>query len=152
MDSESFRAQSVSSCFLVYEEDNASACMCVLAHKKCLCWFSSSCVLPCTCSVCVCSVWVSPVDQVTLGANCLSLGAQRWAALIVLWPGTRCSFSYISFFYCVGPFLFESLLVSHKWSWMSAWNWSYTQANNIHLASSRCQQSCWNALKLKSLN
>lgn len=35
---------------------------------------------------------VSPVDQVTLGANCLSLGAQGWAALIVLWPGTRCSY------------------------------------------------------------
>lgn len=36
--------------------------------------------------------WVSLVYQVTLGANCLSLGALRWAALIVLWPGTRCSY------------------------------------------------------------
>lgn len=35
---------------------------------------------------------VSLVYQVTLGANCLSLGALRWAALIVLWPGTRCSY------------------------------------------------------------
>lgn len=32
------------------------------------------------------------VDQVTLEANCLSLRAQGWAALIVLWPGTRCSY------------------------------------------------------------
>lgn len=36
------------------------------------------------------SLRLSSVDQVTLGANCVSLGAQGWAALIVLWPGTRC--------------------------------------------------------------
>lgn len=50
-------------------------------------------------AVCVCVYMlgsprrcVSPVDQVTLGANCLSLRAQGWAPLIVLWPGTRCSY------------------------------------------------------------
>lgn len=59
-------------------------------------FLSSVCLRLCIYCVCFQSAFpccrVSPVDQVTLGANCLSLGALGWAALIVLWPGTRCSY------------------------------------------------------------
>lgn len=107
----SFLSESTHRCEWLRASEQRSHCVCFF-----LCLYTSVYMCVCVCYLAGCRL--SPVDRVTLGANCLSLRAQGWATLIVVVAWNQmvsslplCLFMSLS----SGPFWFICVSLLQSW-------------------------------------